>query len=140
MFNLERSIADWRKQMLAAGIQTPVPLDELEIHLREEIERQTKSGLNEQRAFEISFQRIGQPKILKKEFNKSERTFMKRTLIALVGIFGVLFGTAFILPALAWYRDHGAMPAEHLEPLLLGAVIIVGGLSTAIYGFKKRKA
>jgi hypothetical protein len=32
------------------------------------------------------------------------------------------------------------MPAEHLEPLLLGAVIVVGGLSTAIYGFKKRKA
>ena len=64
---------------------------------------------------------------------------MKRTLIVLVGIFGVLFGTAFILPALAWYRDHGAMPAEHLEFLLLGVVIAVGGLSTTIYGFKKRK-
>jgi len=65
---------------------------------------------------------------------------MKRTLIVLVGIFGVLFGTAFILPALAWYRDHGAMPAEHLAPLLLGAVIVIAGLSTTIYGFKKRKA
>ena len=53
MFDLEQSIADWRQQMLAAGIKTPVPLEELEIHLREEIERQMKSGLNEQDAFEI---------------------------------------------------------------------------------------
>jgi hypothetical protein len=46
MFNLEQSIIEWRKQMLAAGIKTPVPLDELEIHLREEIERQMASGLD----------------------------------------------------------------------------------------------
>ena len=140
MFDFKQSISEWRKQMLAAGIKSPVPLDELEIHLREEIERQIKSRLNEQKAFEISVQQIGQPKMLKGEFNKSERTFMKRTLMILVGIFGVLFGTAFILPALAWYRDHGAMPAEHLAPLLLGAMIVIAGLSTTIYGFKKRKA
>ncbi len=30
MFDLENAIADWRRQMLAAGIQTPVPLEELE--------------------------------------------------------------------------------------------------------------
>jgi hypothetical protein len=140
MFNLDQSIAQWRKQMLAAGIKTPVPLVELESHLREEIERQMKSGLNEQKALEISIRQIGQPKMLKKEFNISERKVMKRTLIVLIGTFGVLFGTAFILPALAWYRDHGAMPAEHLEPLLLGIMIVIGGLSTTIYGFKKRKA
>jgi hypothetical protein len=140
MFDLKQSIATWRKQMLAAGIQTPVPLEELEIHLREEIGRQIKSGLDEQKAFEISVQQIGQPKVLNKEFNKNERKFMKRTLLVLLGIFGMLFGMAFILPALAWYRDHGAMPAEHLEPLLLGAVIVIGGLSTTIYGFKQRKA
>jgi hypothetical protein len=140
MFQLEQAISEWRRQMLAAGIKTPVPLEELESHLREEIERQMKSGLDKQKAFEISVRQIGQPKTLKKEFDVSERKYMKRTLIILPGIFAVLFGTAFILPALAWYRDHGAMPAEHLEPLLLGAVIVIGGLSTTIYGFKKRKA
>ena len=61
MFDLEKEIADWRRQMLAAGIKTPVPLEELESHLREDIERQMKSGLNEQKAFEVSVQRIGQP-------------------------------------------------------------------------------
>ena len=44
MFDLEKSIADWRTQMLAAGIKSPVPLEELESHLREEITQQTKSG------------------------------------------------------------------------------------------------
>jgi hypothetical protein len=139
MFNLEQAIADWRSQMLAAGIKTPTPLEELEVHLRDEIELQIKSGLNESRAFEFAVQWIGRPKMLDVEFKKNERTFMKRILMVVVGIFGILFGTGFILPALAWYRDHGAMPAEHLELLLLGIVIAISGLSTTIYGFKKRK-
>jgi len=40
MFDLEQSISDWRRQMLAAGIWTPVPLDELETHLRTDIGQQ----------------------------------------------------------------------------------------------------
>jgi len=40
MFDLEEKIAEWRRQMLVAGIKTPAPLDELEGHLREEIELQ----------------------------------------------------------------------------------------------------
>src|ERR1035438_621131 len=74
MFDLEKSIADWRKQMLAADIQTPVPLEELEIHLREEIERQLNSGANEPRALEIAMQKIGNAKMLKDEFGKNKFT------------------------------------------------------------------
>ena len=140
MFNLEQAVADWREQMLAVGIKSPVPLEELEIHLCEEIERQTRAGLDPQQAFEISIPKMGHPEQLNREFKKSERTFMKKTLVVLLGVFGVLFGTALILPALAWYRDHGAMPAEHLVPLLIGAAIVLAGLGAAVVGFKKRKA
>jgi hypothetical protein len=70
MFNLEQSIVEWRQQMLAAGIKTPVPLEELEIHLREEIERQMNSGTNPQLAFENSVQQIGHADELKGEFKK----------------------------------------------------------------------
>lgn len=70
MFNLEQAIADWRNQMLAAGIKSPVPLEELETHLREEIEQQMKSGLNEQEAFNHVVEKIGQPSLLKTEFKK----------------------------------------------------------------------
>ena len=70
MFNLEQSIAEWRRQMLAAGIKTPVPLEELEIHLREEIERQMKSGSNEMEAFKTAVQKIGQAHMIQNEFEK----------------------------------------------------------------------
>ncbi len=70
MFDLEQAIKDWRRQMLAAGIQTPVPLEELENHLRDEIERQMKSGLNEQKAFPTAVGRIGAGDLLKREFKK----------------------------------------------------------------------
>ena len=126
--------------MLGAGIKTPVPLEELEIHLREEIEQQMKSGLNEQKAFEISIQQIGQPKTLNSEFKKSERTFMKRTLIILIGIFAVLFGPAVFLPALAKHRQIDVWNSEVVVPMVVGVIITLIGISTAIYGFKKRKA
>src|SRR5215472_9639615 len=71
MFNLEQAIAAWRRQMIAAGIKTPVPLEELESHLREEIEQQIKLGMDEQTAFKRTASQIGQPKTLKKEFAKS---------------------------------------------------------------------
>src|SRR5580698_4347240 len=74
MFNLEQAIADWRRQMLAAGIKTPVPLEELESHLREEIERQTKSGLNEAEAFNCAVQKIGEVQVIQNEFKKVEAT------------------------------------------------------------------
>jgi hypothetical protein len=78
MFDLDQAIADWRRQMLAAGITTPVPLEELESHLREEIERQVKSGLSEPIAFEVSVRQVGQPQFLRNEFKKVERNIMKR--------------------------------------------------------------
>ena len=78
MFNLEPSIAEWRKQMLAAGIKTPVPLEELESHLREDIEQQVRSGINAEPAFAAAVQRIGQPGALKTEFKKGCRAKWNR--------------------------------------------------------------
>jgi hypothetical protein len=72
MFNLEKSIAEWRKQMLAAGIQSPAPLDELEIHLREEISRAVDAGADPQAAFAIGVARIGPAAGLKSEFTKAD--------------------------------------------------------------------
>jgi hypothetical protein len=73
MFDLEQSVAKWRRQMLAAGIKTPVPLEELESHLREETERQAKSGLNTESAFEAAVRQVGQPPALRTEFAKNHQ-------------------------------------------------------------------
>ena len=140
MFNLEQSIAEWRQQMLAAGIKTPVPLEELEGHLREEIERQMQAGVIAQSAFDIAAGQIGKAPVVKIEFTKIERNSMKRSILILLGIFGVLIGMALVLPATAWYRDHHTMPSDILTHLLIGLLIVAGGLGSGIYGLKKRNA
>lgn len=67
MFDIESSIADWRREMLAAGVKSPVPLEELESHLREEIEQQMSAGLSAQAAYELAAQRVGKAGTLKTE-------------------------------------------------------------------------
>ena len=127
MFDLEKSIADWRKQMLAAGIKSPVPLEELESHLREEIERQMKVGLSEQTAFEISARQIGQPKMLKSEFKKSEGIFMK-TILKCVAV--LLIGIAAQLPGSLQLRDQRVMSDKWLGLWLLGLIFQMGSLES----------
>lgn len=74
MFVLEEQIAGWRQQMLAAGIKSPVPLEELEGHLREEIEAQMQSGRSEAEAFNSAVQIIGQAQRVQNEFKKVEES------------------------------------------------------------------
>jgi len=71
MFDLEQSIAAWRKQMLSAGIKTPVPLEELESHLRDDVEQQMQSGIDAPQAFANSVRRLGHADRLKSEFKKT---------------------------------------------------------------------
>jgi hypothetical protein len=73
MFSLEQSITAWRKQMLAGGIKAPVPLDELEGHLREEVDRRVREGIQTQLAFEEAVLKMGAAGELKAEFSRGWR-------------------------------------------------------------------
>lgn len=70
MFNHEAAIAEWRQQMRAAGIHSPA-LEELESHLREELERQLQTQNNEAWAFAAAVAAVGRPSELKQEFRKA---------------------------------------------------------------------
>jgi Cytochrome C assembly protein len=70
MFDLEPSITEWRRQMLAAGLKTGRRLDELESHLREEISALKSAGASEPVAFEQAVARLGSPHSVYTEFNK----------------------------------------------------------------------
>jgi hypothetical protein len=70
MFDLEPSITEWRRQMLAAGLKTGRRLDELESHLREEISALKSAGAAEDVAFERAVARLGSPHSVSTEFNK----------------------------------------------------------------------
>ena len=57
--------------MLAAGIKTPVPLEELEVHLREDIMQRMKSGLDAPQAFDAAVRQIGTARALGTEYRKT---------------------------------------------------------------------
>jgi hypothetical protein len=136
MFNLEQSIAEWRQQMLAAGIKTPVPLEELEVHLREEIERQLNSGANEPRAFEIAMQKIGNAKMLKDEFGKNRITKEMRDWKLVGKLFAgglsaiTLLVTLMVLLSRIGSLDYNLTSAQQmsvLTALALMIALVVGG-------------
>jgi len=63
MFDLNQAITEWRKKMAAGGIKTPAVLDELESHLREDVERQVRAGVNGEQAVEMAVSRMGKSAI-----------------------------------------------------------------------------
>jgi len=76
--------------MLGAGIKTPVPLEELESHLREDVEQQMKSGLSAQEAFEAAVLRIGQGDVLDSEFKKTRCRARSQWQMLWTGSFGLV--------------------------------------------------
>ncbi len=118
MFNFEQSIANWRRQILAAGIKTPA-VEELENHLREEIGRQIKNGLDETKAFEISILQMGRPEILGSEFKKSGGILTKT-----IGIFAAMVGAVIISRILTEHPD-----VDHLRKNEQTAWLIIGSVS-----------
>jgi hypothetical protein len=142
MFNLEQTIAEWRRQMRAAGIKTPVPLEELEIHLRDEIDQQMKSGLAEQEAFNSGVQKMGQAHALQNEFKKVGETkilnkyvmkkFIHGIILAVFG-FGCLFVWGILSLAPAVRRADPMLPAFTVFCISLRPVLIALPALAAAY-------
>jgi len=132
MFNLEQSIEEWRAQMFAAGVKTPVPLEELEIHLRDEVEQHVKSGLAVQRAFEISVPHVGSPELLNNEFKKCEKPLMKQPLKIGLVVAGIFAGAALTVPGDIQLRDELVVANGRLGLYLLGWVLIVWSLQQGL--------
>ncbi len=59
---------------------------------------------------------------------------MKRILIIVAGIVGVLIGLGFIMPAVAWWRQSGPDASHVMLPLLLGGVLMLGGAVPVLMG------
>src|ERR1043166_9250687 len=95
MENLENKIAEWRKQM-ADGMD-PSALDELESHLRDDIENELRSGAAPQQAFATAVRRIGPASVIVSEFKKVAKTRWE-LLRKLKELFG---GSQVSLPSLS---------------------------------------
>src|ERR1043166_6911105 len=94
MFDLEQAISEWRQQMISTGMRRREVLDELETHLRDDVEQQTRAGLAAQEAFARAVDRIGQAGTLRLEFAKIDESIWaarrrwKAAIIALTASLG----------------------------------------------------
>ncbi|NIS38757.1 hypothetical protein GWN91_06390 [Candidatus Saccharibacteria bacterium] len=70
MFSLNREIKKWRRKLYFTGAFQKSDIDELEAHLREEVEELIALGYSEEQAFHKATHRLGSPEILKTEFIK----------------------------------------------------------------------
>ena len=146
MFDLETAIAEWRRQMLTAGVESPIPLEELEGHLREDVEQRIHSGSGRQAAFESAVQGMGAGGELAREFGKYPSNHkntlintMKQKLIYAAVAFALLaIGAAFIMPAIAKWRHVGTLAGMDILLLLLGTVMCTFGMDCGVRRLLKR--
>jgi hypothetical protein len=139
MFHLEQSIAAWRQQMLAAGIKSPVPLEELEIHLREEVEQQMRSGTEALSAFAAAVQKIGCAGVLQDEFQKPHLPTAKQTRIKVIagGVLTLLVGLIMLSAAAVQSRDLGKMINETVGLFGLGLILVFDGAAIGFLAVRR---
>jgi hypothetical protein len=125
MFDLEESVAEWRRQTLEAGIKSPVTLDELELHLREEIERLMDSGIGEPAAFTAAVKNLGPAQVLRDEFAKAgAMNMLKRRKLA--GFFNAAILGIYTLAVICAMFKYRPSVGEWLSCLAAQAVLLSG--------------
>jgi hypothetical protein len=79
---LDRRIDDWREHVSRNRAIAPTDADELEDHLREQIERLQNSGLSQEEAFLVAIRRVGNLDAVAQEFARahSERLWTHTVL------------------------------------------------------------
>jgi len=117
MFDLNKQIKIWRSGLAQQQTLEKSDIDELENHLREEIERLAASELSEQEAFIVAAHRLGRSDSLSEEFAKinSSVLWRKRVFRVVAIIFAwiiisyigqVVSRTCFLLGVLAGLRGN----------------------------------
>jgi Cytochrome C assembly protein len=138
MPDLEEQIAQWRQRMAADGVKSFAVLDELESHLREDIQLRILAGDSESIAFQSAVAQIGSAGSLRMEFNKNSGAASLPVLIgASIWIGAVVLGLVLFSHRVA---------AGTLGPLLFmhvltitsgyGAAFLVGALAACYIYFR----
>jgi len=125
---LDRLIREWRSRMRQEEAFTGTDLDELESHLRDEVEALQNKGLSEEEAFLISARRLGDGDRLGEEFLKiNSGTIWKQRIFWMVGgyflfnFFLTLIHTA--QSAYLFWIPWGNVPTSFAGPLFRVPVV-----------------
>jgi hypothetical protein len=133
MFDLENAIAEWRSEMLAAGVHSSATLDELESHLRESVRVRIIAGHSEQQAFEQSATALGDPAMVQTEFRKIEAAQSRYVKLALYlwSILSVLLAAG--ISSQLFRRRINFLTYAHIVTITTSYVTVLLMGSIAIY-------
>lgn len=133
MCDLKKQIAEWRKNMAKASGRRGEALDELEAHLREEIERLLQTGTPREQVLEAALSNLGPPAALAAEFDKvvagGKPKWKPATIAQWLCIAIALLLALFLIPRISNGR-MGLLLASHVLTLTIGytLVFILGAL------------
>lgn len=122
MFNFEEAISNWKQQMAAGGIKGRAILDELESHLREEIDRQMRAGANAEQAFQAAAQKIGTARALKNEFRKTGWAALSEKLMIAIAVLFATFG--IFLTSVTMILCYGTLVERFAGFAALGFILL----------------
>lgn len=104
--------------MTASGIKSSEALDELESHLREEIEQRMRQGSDAQQAFEASVNDLGSANALNEEFKKLPGTILGAIWCLIRKFFPASSGERDQVGAFTPEAEHSLAFARREAPLL----------------------
>src|SRR5271170_171984 len=116
MFDLEKQIASWREQFSLAMPNQPEAMDELESHLRDEIDQLIRAGRSPEQAWQIATTKLGDAKTMAEEFAKTSASHWLPAQLSL----GVLLMCAVALIVLLISRGQDLLLASHVFTITAG--------------------
>jgi hypothetical protein len=123
MDNLEQLITEWRKTIMESRQVEGETVDELETHLRENVDQFVRSGMTETEAFQRSVAQLGGARMIASEFHKLDQSTWLP--VKLVAAFAVLIALALMIFAVV------RLDAGKINLLLASHGFLVGvGYST----------
>ncbi len=127
MPELEQLIAQWRRGLLETTGCSAEVLDELESHLRDEIQQLIATGHTPEQALTRAAARLGNPRTLAAEFAKvAKSAWLPARLVMIAAIvLGVLF-LGYVFPR--WQDRWGVILTAHVCSVTLGytSLFLVG--------------
>jgi len=130
MRDLEKQIADWRRTMAKASGHRAELLNELEEHLRHEIDRLRGSGVSIDKVFEMAVAKLGAPAPVAAEFDKLTAVPATWLPIKIARIAIVALALILLVVLVLKLDKAGAVLATHVVSVTLGysMTIIIGAL------------
>ena len=136
MRDLEKQITEWRRKVAKTVGHRENVLDELEAHLREEIERSVSAGSAPEDAFQSACDKIGVPTAVGSEFQKLALGWRAHWMPVKVARVFVIFLALFLGAALIYNLGTRPLLAGHVVSVTLGYVLmfVIGALAMCYVG------